>query len=589
MRTDRKMIFSRLCFLILLFTLLFSGALPAQVTAQNQINIDQCKSLEDDNPLKAITFANQILNNLDSNTYPVYYGQITGCLGWALAMSNQKDRSRIQAEILEKLVNTLMGGKDKSTLYMRVGGIFHLLGDRVGAVSNYKKALVVAEKWQLKKELIPILVNLGVINSELKVHKVAIDNYNYALELMLETGDFRYKPPVLFNLALTLNGQKMHQQGLAIFLEIESMIDDNWPKGRVSQVYSGLANSYMGLDDYVNAKTYNDKTMKIHIETGALTDVKIMTEVAQAKILQKLGQHDLAKIYADKAYQYYINLESQSALTYGSNGLSFLASVFNDYGDYEKSVEIYKLSHELYNKFQESFNKENIAQMQARLINSQQTQELVYLKHKSTIEKLKADQQQDKNSRDILIVTVFVVFLLLFLIWLRILNIRLKKMSLRDSLTQLGNRRALNLWLTENPLKNNSQRKLWLLDLDNFKNFNDKYGHDRGDLALIAVSKYLMSLNKPQNFIGRWGGEEFILITDDIRPEGIHTFANKILSNISQLRFGNGNQLLHISASMGITDVDKNPNIAWEVSLKKADNALYEAKDNGRNCYVLSH
>ncbi len=587
MTTDKNTDYNQLFLLFFLLSFLISGTLAAQVSPQNQTKIDQCKSLEDDEPLQAISFANGIISKLKNKNKPVYYGHLTGCLGWALAINNQKDESRLQAEQLESLTNTLKDSKDKSSLYMRAGGIFHILGDRVGAVSNYNKAYDVAEKLHLKKELIPILVNLGVLNSELKEHATAINNYNYALKLMQEIEDFRYKPPVLFNLALTLNGQEMFQEGLDIFLQIEEMIDDNWPKGRVSQVYSGFSNSYMGLEDYVNANIYIDKTLKLYNETGVQDDVRIMTEVAQARILQKLGQHDLAKTYVNKAYDYYMNPEIQKGLNHGSNGLGFLASVLNDYGEFEKSVEIYKLSTDLYNKFQESFNKENIAQMQARLINNQQSQELLDLKHKNTIEKLKTEQQQDKNERELLIASIFLVLLTLFLIWLRILNMRLKKVTLRDSLTKLGNRRALNIWLTKNPLKSNSQRKLWMLDLDKFKIINDEYGHDKGDLVLIEVSKFLKSLKTPHNFIGRWGGEEFILITDNIYSENVHQFANKILSGISQIPLGDNQQELNITASIGIADVGVNSKTAWQSSLNKADNALYQAKDNGRNCYVI--
>ena len=120
-----------------------------------------------------------------------------------------------------------------------------------------------------------------------------------------------------------------------------------------------------------------------------------------------------------------------------------------------------------------------------------------------------------------------------------------------------------------------------------FKIINDEYGHDKGDLVLIEVSKYLKSLKTPHNFIGRWGGEEFILITDNIYSENVHQFANKILSGISQIPLGDNQQELNITASIGIADVGVNSKTAWQSSLNKADNALYQAKDNGRNCYVI--
>ncbi|MFK8013698.1 MAG: diguanylate cyclase [Marinicellaceae bacterium] len=583
-----------LVLLLILTTVMSPTTLLAQSISTYQANIDQCKSLEDDRPKEAIEFARKTLVELNPETQPEAYGHILGCLGWALAMNNQQNQSRIQAIELENLTNSLTESKEKSSLYMRAGGVYHLLGDRISASTNYKNAFNVAENLQLRKELIPILVNLGVLNSELKEHNAAIDNYNYALELMTEINDFRYKPPVLFNLALTLNGQKMYDEGLGMFLQIEKMIDENWPKNRVSQVYSGLASSYIGLNDYSNALIYNNKTLDIQKEISFQDSVRMTTEAAQAKILQELGQSKLSKKYADKVYQYYMSNDDQKGLIFGNNGINILVNVYENTGELDKVVNLYKISLELNNTFQESFNKESIAQMQARLINSQQREELLDLKHSNAIEKLKTQQQQEKNKqkqikneRELLFISLFVLILVLFLIWLRVLNMRLKKLTLRDSLTKLSNRRALKIWLDRNPLNNNSQRKLWMLDLDNFKKINDQYGHDKGDLVLIAVSKFLKTLKCQQNFIGRWGGEEFILITDDISDTEIHQFANSILNNISKLTIDQENPELKITASMGIAIVNAQSKRNWETSLNQADNAMYQAKNNGRNCYVI--
>lgn len=157
---------------------------------------------------------------------------------------------------------------------------------------------------------------------------------------------------------------------------------------------------------------------------------------------------------------------------------------------------------------------------------------------------------------------------------------QLFKVASLDELTQVYNRRALNHFMAqfiENRTRYSSIAVL-MVDVDHFKNINDKYGHDAGDIVLrdgVAKVKYLFS---QADIIGRWGGEEFIGIKPNISFEEAKEFCESIRTGVENIDFPN---VGHITISVGLTMVKEVDDI--ESVFKRVDEALYEAKKLGRN------
>ena len=120
------------------------------------------------------------------------------------------------------------------------------------------------------------------------------------------------------------------------------------------------------------------------------------------------------------------------------------------------------------------------------------------------------------------------------------------------------------------------------LDIDHFKNINDTYGHDIGDSVLVAVVNQIRSLMETDHIFGRWGGEEFIYIVPIVDEKSLWNFAEKVRKIIDEKQFPTVN---HITLSVGATLVysEDSP----ESLIKRADEAVYEAKESGRNKVVL--
>ena len=119
-----------------------------------------------------------------------------------------------------------------------------------------------------------------------------------------------------------------------------------------------------------------------------------------------------------------------------------------------------------------------------------------------------------------------------------------------------------------------------LLDLDHFKELNDRYGHDMGDKVLKAFTSILVVNLRDDDIFARLGGEEFVVVCRRQPVEGVRAFAEKLCRLAAQCSF-NGEDHLHISVSIGVALVNVDEDFAS--ALERADAALYQAKQNGRN------
>lgn len=157
----------------------------------------------------------------------------------------------------------------------------------------------------------------------------------------------------------------------------------------------------------------------------------------------------------------------------------------------------------------------------------------------------------------------------------------LKKAAYYDFLTNIGNRRLIDKWLDERvklSQHSNVGFSIIYFDIDNFKSINDKYGHDVGDYVLKEVTSLVKSCLLPTDLFGRWGGEEFIIISKNKTIREATHLAEKLRKRIETHSF---RYVDHITSSFGVSSFQ--PNDIPKTIVKRADQALYMAKKNGRN------
>lgn len=164
------------------------------------------------------------------------------------------------------------------------------------------------------------------------------------------------------------------------------------------------------------------------------------------------------------------------------------------------------------------------------------------------------------------------------------MNRKLYEKATKDALTKLFNRRKMTDLIEyeyDRAQRNTLPFSIIITDIDHFKKVNDTYGHDCGDVVLEEISRALMSMIRKQDQVGRWGGEEFLLLLPETDTEGALTLAEKMRSKIEKSTYCCGKTELKITMTFGISSfTDEKTD---KTVIKEADLALYDGKNNGRN------
>ncbi|MDX3774470.1 GGDEF domain-containing protein [Chromatiaceae bacterium AAb-1] len=158
---------------------------------------------------------------------------------------------------------------------------------------------------------------------------------------------------------------------------------------------------------------------------------------------------------------------------------------------------------------------------------------------------------------------------------------RLQQMALKDNLTSLGNRRFFDDCLhkaTTLAKRHNEDCALLLLDLDNFKQVNDHYGHHTGDEVLLAVADAMRDTLRETDNLFRFGGDEFAVILTDHDSENAELVASRLIKAINQHHIC---QQYQVTASLGLARLKQVNELSQLFRL--ADQALYAAKHAGKN------
>ena len=162
----------------------------------------------------------------------------------------------------------------------------------------------------------------------------------------------------------------------------------------------------------------------------------------------------------------------------------------------------------------------------------------------------------------------------------------LKQESTHDQLTNVYNRRHGNVVLNSEVhrcQRNNNTLALAIVDLDHFKVINDNYGHLSGDIVLKSVVSVLSGSLRDTDIISRWGGEEFMILLPDTVLDEAKIWAERVRETVASEEITvSGEQIVRVTICIGLA-VFMNNDSSPEDIFKRADSALYKAKENGRN------
>ncbi len=161
----------------------------------------------------------------------------------------------------------------------------------------------------------------------------------------------------------------------------------------------------------------------------------------------------------------------------------------------------------------------------------------------------------------------------------------LRQETLTDPLTGVGNRRYANICmerLDRAMAESNVPFGALFVDIDHFKNINDTWGHDVGDMVLTMVAKTLGAVLRPLDTVCRWGGEEFVILLSNVTKEGMNVVTERVRMLVEQSWVEHESRRIAVTVSIGGA-FSKSKEQAESV-VKRADRQTYLSKDDGRNC-----
>ncbi len=163
----------------------------------------------------------------------------------------------------------------------------------------------------------------------------------------------------------------------------------------------------------------------------------------------------------------------------------------------------------------------------------------------------------------------------------------LERAATRDFLTGLLNRRAffeVGEPIFAQALRKDANFSLAMIDIDHFKKVNDTYGHDVGDKVIYAVAQALNEQRRSSDVLSRFGGEEFCLLMPDLEKENVQALFERYQKAIEDIDFSDVTPDLKVTVSIGVATT---PCHSPDQMIKSADEALYEAKETGRNRFII--
>jgi diguanylate cyclase (GGDEF)-like protein len=172
---------------------------------------------------------------------------------------------------------------------------------------------------------------------------------------------------------------------------------------------------------------------------------------------------------------------------------------------------------------------------------------------------------------------------------LTLANHRLHRMAYLDGLTQVANRRRFEQYLDQEWRRMSRERSplsVIMADIDCFKGFNDRYGHQAGDNCLRLVARTLSrAAKRPGDLVARYGGEEFVIVLPNTDLKGAETVAEDIRLLVHSRRIPHEGSTVAkvVTMSLGVASTHPNAGISPAVLIKRADEALYQAKNEGRD------
>ncbi len=441
-----------------------------------------------------------------------------------------------------------------------LGWVYFNIGDFPQAIEVLHKALRFARESGDTAVEARTLNSLGAIYGESGDKEGSIEALNRALKYLENDGETRMRSLILNNLAMTQFEIQAYDDALKSANESLKIARSLQLPDLIASFLDTIGQIYLAKGDYTHAEKFFNQVQQYY--NGIGTDPgEIKLNLARAAIGQ--GRLDEAAAWLRQSLE---SVEARGVNRFSYQIHALLSRIYEDKGDLTRAIAHYKLFHSMRSQV---YNEET----QMRLGNLMVSQQAETTRIDSEIYSLKnlALRQEISNHRQAVA--------------------EMEILATTDSLTGLLNRRhfmTLGGYAFETAFQAGQSLAALMMDIDDFKKVNDRYGHLAGDQVLIDVSAAIQSSLRKEDLLGRIGGEEFAAILPKTGMFAVQKVAERILRKVAQGITSNGSQGIQITISIGIAQAGE-ADESLEGLLDRADQALYAAKRSGKNRVVTSY
>ena len=391
---------------------------------------------------------------------------------------------------------------------------------------------------------------------------------------------------------------RVNEQGLAAALTAKQ-------EGLALTFENNLGATYTQLQQYDDAKEILQQALQRAQQLQNEYSIQLIKQnLGFIRVMQ--GEPDAGIAQMETSMRY---LSQHSPKAAYEPYYEWLAKAYAAAGRYKEQADTLLEQMALQADIRKADSEQRLATLQDRFDSKAKVQQITILEQENA---LKAQLLQNQRLQQqlvwlVVVIVTFAAFMLLQLYRkvrrsnkkLYETNKQLAYQSQRDVLTGLFNRRALQEYLQKRALKrregdiaNNPVTGFLLLDIDFFKRVNDNFGHAAGDAVLQAVAQRLQDTCRDKDIVVRWGGEEILLVLDNIDPGHVSAFVQRVLDTVAGSPVSCDGQQIAVTVSGGFIYLPfagtSEVQLGWEKVLQIADMALYLSKTHGRNqCCVV--
>ncbi|OEE30312.1 diguanylate cyclase [Vibrio cyclitrophicus ZF170] len=464
----------------------------------------------------------------------------------------------------------------KFVTYRVIANNHHFRSDYQAALNTYLSLIKVFPQGH---DISGIYNDVGNLLKELKQYEKSEQYLKEALILRADTSALM-KAQVHHSLAELYLSQSQSNLAIKHFQKARTMLSASPHNYGIALTNLGLGKAYTQTHDYELAKTYLVESLSASNELNNNV-IRINAYLALSDMFEEQQLTTEALNYAQQALEL---AEQVTRLKYVAQALLQLSDIHQSLNGYQQAFYYYQRHSAIQLKARDIDNR--LAFEALDLTHAKYEQELnnSFLTHQTKLDRLRIEKMEHQRW-----MYNIIMFVLLCAASFTVLaNKTIRARAAIDAMTKAYNRTEIirRIKRVRHCQKNKKQHVLVLLDLDKFKEINDEHGHPTGDRALVHVSNQIRKHLVKGELFGRLGGEEFLIMLTDTKPSEVRERVEELHYAISNSIFlSESKKPLNVTASFAYL-ATSNALSDFDDLYSVLDQALYQAKSNGRNCII---